>query len=105
MADPQDSSRAPENEHPLAGPAPSDPSPVENDSAPPPRIPTARTMLGTTLAIFFTITAAGAAFQATCFATTVGANSLPAGVAVGLIAALVTAGVMVRILWPGRGSR
>ena len=105
MSDPKDSTPAQENEGPSADPARSEPTPVEDEPAPPPRIPVARTMLGTTLAIFFTIAATGAAFQATCFVTTVGSNSLPAGVAVGLIAALVTAGVMVRILWPGRGSR
>lgn len=101
MSDPHDSSRPREDEPPLAGPTPSEPGPVEHEPAPP-RIPAARTMLGTTLAIFFTITATGAAFQTTCLATTVGTSSLPAGVAVGLIAALIAGCGMVRILWKPR---
>jgi hypothetical protein len=103
MSDPP-ASPVPEDERPSAGPSPSEADAVETEPTPPPKLPVARTVLGTTLAIFFTITGTGAAFQATCFATTVGASSLPAGVAVGLIAALITAGVMIRILWMGSRS-
>jgi hypothetical protein len=59
----------------------------------------ARTVLGTTLAIFFTITGIGAAFQATCIATTIGAESLGAGMFVGVIAAVIAAGALLKLFW------
>lgn len=59
----------------------------------------ARTMLGTTLAVFFTITGIGAAFQATCIATTAGTSNFVAGMAVGIVAALIATGVLLNLFW------
>jgi hypothetical protein len=61
----------------------------------------ARTFLGTTLAVFFTITGTGTAFLATCAATVISTDTRnrDVGIALGSIAAMLAAAGLLKLFW------
>lgn len=77
------------------------PKPVARGETPWPARPAtrARSALGAALAIFFTITGIGAAFQATCVVTTIATENLFAGVFLGFLATLAACVGLMRLFW------